>query len=149
MADQFSEEQIRAIAAAIDKKASTLMPKLHEIYSGWDGLMNFKAEATETLMATRSTLSEIERQYVDKDTFHTHNHKLVRLQSEVEFHKKQYSVEKLESINAALNQIETMRYDSNVLKMSLELKSDQEELYRCFKKFKLYCPMSAIDEIRD
>lgn len=33
--------------------------------------------------------------------------------------------------------------------MSMEVKADQDEVDRCFKKFKLYCPVTALDELRD
>ena len=41
----------------------------------------------------------INKQYISKDTFNTHNHRLVKLKEEFDYHKKSYSQDKLKSID--------------------------------------------------
>ena len=102
------------------------------------GLLLFKDEASESLRQAKSSIDLLGRQSVSNDTFSTQSHKLQKLQAEVDFQRKQFSVEKLESINEALEQLENVKYECNVMKMNLALKGDQEDLDACLKKFKLY-----------
>lgn len=51
MANQISEQQIRAIATAIENNTKIFMPKLHEVYDAWDNLMDFKKDASEKLFS--------------------------------------------------------------------------------------------------
>lgn len=76
------------------------------------------------------------------DAYQSQQHKLLKLQSEVDFQRKQYSVDKLDDINKALAEVDKLKYEVGMSKMTLDLKADQEELDRCFSRLRSYTPLS-------
>ena len=45
--------------------------------------------------------------------------------------------------------IETLKYDNNVLKMTMELKCDQDAMEVCMKKFKSYCTSLTAEKMQE
>lgn len=119
-----SDEDIDHIAFLLNSKADKFLPKLHELHTSWELLQEFKQEAQEKLGKAMAELDVINKQYIGKDTFNTHNHRLTKLKEEFDFHRKHYSQDKYEKLNEMIKQMEEVKYDNNVLKMTMELKCD-------------------------
>ena len=73
------------------------------------------------------------------------NHRLTKVREEFDFHKKAYSKEKFQQLQELIKSMEEVKYDNNMLKMSLEQKCDQDQMDFAINKFKKYCTMAKIE----
>lgn len=46
-----------------------------------------------------------------------------------------------------ISTLELLKYDNNVLKMTMDLKCDQDSMEVCMKKFKNYCTVDKVEDI--